>query len=96
MRIRHVTSTLVTSCPRTTRWGVALASLGLASACSSPSTPIAFNLVDYFADATVVGTVEVESLPRTEWRFDGAGTVPAPEPPQPNEDDGEDAARRSG
>ena len=92
MRIRHVTLTLVTSCPRATRWGVAFASLSLASACSSPSTPIAFNLVDYFADATVVGTVEVESLARTEWRFDGAGTVPAPEPPQPKEDDGEDAA----
>ncbi len=96
MRIRHVTSTLAACCTRTTRWGVTLASLTLASACGAPSDPIAYNLVDYFADATVVGTVEVESLARTEWRFDGAGTIPAPEPPDENEEDAESDAQNEG
>lgn len=81
MRLRHATLTL----------GI-LASLTLVSACGAPSDPIAYNLVDYFADATVVGTVEVESLARTVWRFDGEGTIPAPEPPDESDDDAEPAA----
>ena len=90
MRTRHATFTFATYRTLTTRWAVALALLFLAGACGARSESIAYNLVDHFADATVAGTVEVESLERTEWRFDGEGTIPAPEPPEEDEDDAED------
>ncbi|MCH7824963.1 MAG: sulfatase [Acidobacteria bacterium] len=89
MRTRNARCAFVTCRPRATRWAVALALLFLAGACGAPSEPIAYNLVDYFAEATVVGTVEVEAPERTEWRFDGEGTIPAPEPPDEDEEDAE-------
>jgi arylsulfatase A-like enzyme len=43
-------------------------------ACSPPSAPPSVRLVDLFDTATVGGTPTQEGeIPRTEWRFDGAG-----------------------
>ena len=96
MRTRHATFTFATGYTLTTRLAVTLALLCLAGACGAPPEPIAINLVDHFTEATVAGTVEVEALERTEWRFDGEGTIPAPEPPEEDEADSDDEAEDGG
>ena len=58
-----------------------------AAACNAPLDPIAINLVDFFTEATVTGTVEVDAPERTEWRFDGEGTIPTPTPPDEEDED---------
>lgn len=50
----------------------------VAAACER-SEPTAVRLVDDFASATVADSPPLVELPRTEWRFDGEGTIPAPE-----------------
>ena len=47
-------------------------------ACGTPE-PISIRLIDQFDAAVVEGTVPVDAPERTEWRFDGGGTIPAPE-----------------
>ena len=96
MRTRHATFTFATGYTDATRLAVALALSCLAGACGAPPEPIAINLVDHFTEATVAGTVEVEALERTEWRFDGEGTIPAPEPPEEDEADSDDEAEDGG
>ena len=96
MRTRHATFTFATGYTVATRLAVALALLCLAGACGAPPEPIAINLVDHFTEATVAGTVEVEALERTEWRFDGEGTIPAPEPAEEDEADSDDEAEDGG
>ena len=58
-------------------WTVVFA-LALVS-CGQPPPPVALPLIDLFQTATVDGTVQVEPIERTEWRFDGEGTVGLPE-----------------
>ena len=65
---------------------VALAA-ALAASCGGAPEPVALRLLDLFDAATVEQTVDVEPLDPTEWRFDGEGTIAAPEPP----DDAEEA-----
>ena len=55
--------------------------------CGTPPEPIALPLIDMFDAATVEGTVEIEPIARTEWRFDGEGTVEL----SPDSDDVDDA-----
>ena len=64
---------------------VAAAAVVLAS-CGPAPEPIALRLLDLFEAATVDGTVEVAAVERTEWRFDGDGTVPLPEAPEADDD----------
>ena len=61
--------------------------------CGTPPEPIALPLIDMFDAATVEGTVEIEPIARTEWRFDGEGTVELPQDPDDADDgdDGDDA-----
>ena len=71
--------------------------LVLASCGGSPE-PVAIRLLDLFDAATIEGTVAVDPVEPTEWRFDGTGTVPLPDPPDSNDandddDDGEQAAQ---
>ena len=54
---------------RSIPWAVALALFLVAGACAPSSEPIAFSLVDHFAEATVAGTMEGEEPERTEWPF---------------------------
>ena len=58
-------------------WTV-VSALALVS-CGQPPPPVALPLIDLFQTATVDGTVQVEPIERTEWRFDGEGTVELPE-----------------
>jgi arylsulfatase len=52
----------------------------LVAACSSPPETATISLVDRFSEATVAGAQEVQEVPpRTEWRFDGTGTVAVPD-----------------
>jgi hypothetical protein len=61
----------------------------LVSSCDGSQELVALRLVDLFEAATVEGTVSVDPVEPTEWRFDGAGTIPLPEPPEEDEDDDE-------
>ena len=70
------------------RWNgmvVVLAS-ALGASCGSAPDPVALRLLDLFDAATVEQTVEVEPLEPTAWRFDGEGTIAAPEPPEDSDD----------
>ena len=62
------------------------------SSCGGSPEPFALRLVDLFETATVEGTVAIDPVDATEWRFDGEGTIPLPEPPEEdeNDDEGED------
>ena len=53
---------------------------------AGPPDPVALRLLDLFDAATVEQTVEVEPLEPTAWRFDGEGTIAAPEPPEDSDD----------
>ena len=58
---------------------VILSLTGFLVACGGPE-PIAISLVEQFFEGAVVeGTVDIDPPEPTEWRFDGEGTVPAPE-----------------
>lgn len=59
-----------------TLWGLSALTIG---ACGSAPDPVAIPLIDLFATASVDGTVQVDPIDRTEWRFDGEGTVAPPE-----------------
>ena len=59
------------------------------SSCDASPEPVALRLVDLFESATVVGTVAIDPVDPTEWRFDGEGTIALPDPPE-DEDDDED------
>ena len=61
--------------------------------CGTQHEPIALPLIDMFDAATVEGTVEIEPIARTVWRFDGEGTVELPQDPDDADDgdDGDDA-----
>ena len=63
--------------PRLT--GLTLALAGFVACGGSAPEPTAIRLVDRFDAATVVGTVSAEVPEPTEWRFDGAGSIPTPE-----------------
>ena len=65
------------------------AALTLASCGGSPD-PVALRLVDLFEAATVEGTVTLDPVDPTEWRFDGEGTIPLPEPPEEPEEEEDD------
>lgn len=58
----------------------------LGASCGGTPEPVALRLLDLFDAATIEQTVEVEPLERTEWRFDGEGTIAAPEPPEDDEE----------
>ena len=65
------------------------------SSCGAPPERVALRLVDLFEAATVEGTVALDPVDPTEWRFDGEGTIPLPDPPdaddESDDEDGEDA-----
>ncbi len=48
-------------------------------ACGFAADPIAIPLIDLFGIAVVDGTVQVDPIDPTEWRFDGEGTIAIPE-----------------
>ena len=45
------------------------------ASCGRASEPVALRIVDLFDASMVEGSVEVEVVEPTEWRFDGEGTV---------------------
>jgi len=64
---------------RTFRWIVVVLGSALGATCGgSGAEPIAIRLIDLFEQATVEGTGPAAPRVRTEWRFDGKGTIPAP------------------
>ena len=73
---------------------VCLVSTALFTAsCGGAPEPAALRLVDLFEGATVEGTVAIDTVDPTEWRFDGDGTIPVPDPPDdPAADDENDDA----
>ena len=79
-------------------WNGRVVALALAAAlgasCGGAPEPVALRLLDLFDAATIEQTVEVEPVERTEWRFDGEGTIAAPEPPE-DEDEAEDFEDRT-
>lgn len=56
------------------------------SSCSGSPEPGAIRLVDMFEAATVEGSVAIDPVDPTEWRFDGDGTIALPDPAEDNED----------
>ena len=80
--MRHLFSTLVVS-----------SALVLASCGGSPE-PVSIRLVDLFESATIDGTVAVDPVDPTEWRFDGEGTILLPDPSEEDDDEGEDGEER--
>ena len=50
-----------------------------AAACASEPETVSIRLIDDFENAMVQGTPPAAEPERTEWRFDGEGTIPAPE-----------------
>ena len=58
--------------------------------CGGSPDPVALRLVDLFEAATVEGTIGLEAVEPTEWRFDGEGTIPLPDPPEEPEEEGEE------
>jgi arylsulfatase A-like enzyme len=65
----------------------------LLSSCGGSPEPVALRLVDLFEAATVEGTVAIDPVEPTEWRFDGEGTIPLPDPP---EEEDEEAGNEDG
>ncbi|MDP7340247.1 MAG: hypothetical protein QF786_13085, partial [Vicinamibacterales bacterium] len=65
----------------------------LLSSCGESPEPVALRLVDLFEAATVEGTVAIDPVEPTEWRFDGEGTIPLPDPP---EEEDEEAGNEDG
>ena len=65
------------------------------TSCGGSPEPIALRLVDLFEAATIEGTVAIDPVDPTEWRFDGNGTIPLPDPSEEdeNDDEGEDDER---
>ena len=57
------------------------------SSCSGSPEPIALRLVDLFETADIEGSVAIDPVEPTEWRFDGEGTIALPEPTEAAEDD---------
>ena len=66
-----------------------LALSAIAAACSSEPETVAIRLVDGFESAMVQGSPAVAEPERTEWRFDGEGTLPASEEEAERGDDEE-------
>lgn len=56
------------------------------SSCGGSPEPVSIRLVDMFEAATVEGTVAIDPVDPTEWRFDGDGTIALPDPAEDNED----------
>ena len=56
-----------------------LALLPFAAACGSQPDTFSIRLIDDFESAMVQGSPPAAEPERTEWRFDGEGTIPAPE-----------------
>ena len=56
------------------------------SSCGGSPEPVSIRLVDMFEAATVEGSVAIDPVDPTEWRFDGDGTIALPEPAEDNED----------
>ena len=67
------------------------------SSCGGSPEPVSIRLVDMFEAATVEGTVAIDPVDPTEWRFDGDGTIalPAAEDNEDAEDDEEEQEDRS-
>ena len=64
------------------RFGAVMAASVLLIDCGTRAVdPVAIRLVDQFDSAVVIGSGPAPETPPppTEWRFDGAGTIPAPE-----------------
>ena len=62
------------------------------SSCGGSPEPVSIRLVDMFEAATVEGSVAIDPVDPTEWRFDGDGTIalPAAEDNEDAEDDEEE------
>ena len=56
------------------------------SSCGGSPEPVSIRLVDMFEAATVEGSVAIDPVDPTEWRFDGDGTIALPDPAEDNED----------
>ena len=76
--MRHLVSTFLVS-----------SALVLASCTGSPE-PVSIRLVDMLEAATIEGTVAIDPVDPTEWRFDGEGTIALPEPAEDSGDDGDE------
>ena len=64
------------------RFGAIMAAGVLLVGCGTRAVdPVAIRLVDQFESAVVIGSAPAPEAPApsTEWRFDGAGTIPAPD-----------------
>jgi arylsulfatase A-like enzyme len=57
-----------------------------ALACAGEPETVAIRIIDDFESAMVQGTPSVAEPERTEWRFDGAGAIAAPEEGEEGED----------
>ncbi len=70
------------------RWNGMVVVVGavLGASCGGAPEPVALRLLDLFDAATIEQTVEVDPVEPTEWRFDGEGTIAAPEPPEDDEE----------
>ena len=70
------------------RWNGMVVVVGavLGASCGGAPEPVALRLLDLFDAATIEQTVEVDPVEPTEWRFDGEGTIVAPEPPEDDEE----------
>ncbi len=62
------------------------------ASCGGAPEPIALRLVDLFEAATVQGTVAIDPVDPTEWRFDGEGTIALPEPAEEDDENDDDTA----
>ncbi len=62
-------------------WGsvFVVATVVVFASCRAAPEPVALQIVDLFDASMVEGSVEVEVVEPTEWRFDGEGTVALPE-----------------
>ena len=68
---------------------LAMAALVVVASCQRLPAPIALRLVDRFDTTTVIGTVSVDPVEPTEWRFDNEGTALLSAP----DEDGNEGAR---
>ena len=71
---------------------VLIATALVLASCGGSPEPIALRLVDLFEAATVQGTVAIDPVDPTEWRFDGEGTIALPEPPEEDDEHDDDTA----
>ena len=69
---------------------VLIATALVLSSCGGSPKPVAIRLLDLFDAVTIAGTVAVDPVERTEWRFDGAGTIPLPDPLDSNDANDDD------